>query len=408
MEIIAEKIVFGGNSLGKIDGKNVFVPLAVPGERLEVEVEKSARDYDIARITKIVEPSPHRVPAPCEYYGKCGGCNMMHIHPDFQRELRRSVLRDVFARHGIDISSGIEIISGPDYGYRARFQLTDGGLSCRNSNEIVPVRHCLCAEKPVNDFLAASYGTRGKGRTHVFGSVFMRDAGGHQNVIISRAGDDKSAGTVRNPPSTKGRKYKFKENRRFSGTIFSLEHCAAVTLCKKDILFDVRGFFQSNLFVFEKTLEIIRSMLPGGANALDMYAGSGVISAFLAEKYGNVVMVEHNRDALVYAERNLAGLPHMSFGMSGEAWVRDCAASCPEFDVCVIDPPRSGMEEAVRDYLCRSGIPLVLSLSCDPATHARDCASLLRSGGYRLREILLLDFYPNTGHIESLAVLEKA
>ena len=114
------------------------------------------------------------------------------------------------------------------------------------------------------------------------------------------------------------------------------------------------------------------------------------------------MLVEHNRDALVYAEQNLTGKKHISYGLSGAAWVKNCAAALPPFDACTIDPPRAGMEKEVRQWLCNSQIPLILSLSCDPSTHARDCSALL-SAGYTLKKMYLLDFYPQTAHIESLA-----
>jgi 23S rRNA (uracil1939-C5)-methyltransferase len=174
----------------------------------------------------------------------------------------------------------------------------------------------------------------------------------------------------------------------------------------REITFDVRGFFQSNLFVFEKVIELITGLLPGGENILDMYSGCGSISAFLGKKYKNVVLVEHNRDALVYAELNMAGTNHTSYGLSGENWVKTCASSCPAFDAAVVDPPRSGMEKAVLDYFCKSSIPFIVYLSCNPSTQSRDCAKLIQNG-YNIKKAYLLDFYPNTSHIESLVVLEK-
>ena len=134
-----------------------------------------------------------------------------------------------------------------------------------------------------------------------------------------------------------------------------------------------------------------------------MYSGCGSISVFLKDKYKNVSLVEHNRDALVYAEKNMNGLTHTSYGLSGASWVKNCASFCPPFDACVVDPPRSGMEKEVLDYLCKSKIPYIRSLSCDPSTHARDCERLIKAG-YRLEKIYLLDFYPHTSHIESLAI----
>ena len=111
MTIITDKMVFGGKSLGKIDGKNIFVPFAIPGEKIEIEITEKNKDYDNAEIIKIIEASPHRIEAPCRYYGKCGGCNMMHIEPSYQKELRKSILNDIFRQNGIDISEKTEIIS---------------------------------------------------------------------------------------------------------------------------------------------------------------------------------------------------------------------------------------------------------------------------------------------------------
>lgn len=400
MTIIAEKIVFGGNSLAKIDGKNVFVPFAIPGETLEVQITKNYKDYDVAEITSIINPSKHRVEPPCKYYKKCGGCNMLHIDYDFQKKLRTQILSDLFLQQGIDVQNQIEIISGQNCNYRCRFQLNNGGLSERSSNNIIPIEECYCAEKKINEYLQNTpFDKRPKGRIPLFGSEFSE-----KNVLIyqeKQSFQEKNTSYIKN-----SRKQKIKKNVHFAGTVYSPENSITVMLNGKNISFDVRGFFQSNLFVFEKVLNLIVQNLEGGENILDMYAGCGSISAFLSDLYENVVLVEHNRDALVYAEQNLIGRKHTSFGMSGASWIKNCASTCQPFDACVIDPPRSGMEKEVCDYLCNSNIKQIISLSCDPSTHARDCKKLIEAG-YKIKKIYLLDFYPNTSHIESLVVFQK-
>ena len=400
MKIIAEKIVFGGNSLAKIDGKNVFVPFAIPGETLEVQITKNYKDYDVAEITSIINPSKHRVEPPCKYYKKCGGCNMLHIDYDFQKKLRTQILSDLFLQQGIDVQNQIEIISGQNYNYRCRFQLNNGGLSERSSNNIIPIEQCYCAEKKINEYLQNTpFDKRPKGRIPLFGSEFSE-----KNLLIyqeKQSFQEKNTSYIKN-----SRKQKIKKNVHFAGTVYSPENSITVMLNGKNISFDVRGFFQSNLFVFEKVLNLIVQNLEGGKNILDMYAGCGSISAFLSDLYENVVLVEHNRDALVYAEQNLIGKKHTSFGMSGASWIKNCVSTCQPFDACVIDPPRSGMEKEVCDYLCNSNIKQIISLSCDPSTHARDCKKLIQAG-YKIKKIYLLDFYPNTSHIESLVVFQK-
>lgn len=400
MTIITDKITFGGKTLAKIDGKNVFIPYTLPGETLEINITETKKDYDNAEIVKIINPSEHRVEPPCKYYGKCGGCNMMHIDSEYQKQLRKEMLIDIYAQNGIDISGKTDIISGPDTNYRARFQLNNGGLSERNSNVIVPVSTCLCAEHTINKYLEETdFNKRPQGRIHLFGSSFA------DNQLKISAGENEEK-KPKQQMMKGGKKIKIKENHYFAGTVISPENTITVKLNNKTLAFDVRGFFQSNLFVFEKVIKLILDNLNGGENILDMYSGCGSISSFLTEKYKNVVLVEHNRDAIVYAEQNLAGTAHVSYGLSGANWVRTCAQYCGQFDACVVDPPRSGMEKEVRDFLCNSGIPRILSMSCDPATHARDCAALIKSG-YEMSKIYLLDFYPNTSHIESLAIFNK-
>ena len=162
-----------------------------------------------------------------------------------------------------------------------------------------------------------------------------------------------------------------------------------------------------NLFVFEKVLDILTQALPHGENVLDMYAGCGAISCFLGQNFNNVTLVEHNRDALVFAEQNMAGIAHTSYGLSGANWVKTCAQGCTPFDAAVVDPPRSGMEKEVLDYFCSSKIPFIAYLSCNPSTQSRDCAKLIKAG-YKIQSCYLLDFYPNTSHIESLVTLRQA
>jgi 23S rRNA (uracil1939-C5)-methyltransferase len=172
----------------------------------------------------------------------------------------------------------------------------------------------------------------------------------------------------------------------------------------------VQGFFQSNLEVLEKSIEVLSQNL-SGKNLLDMYAGCGTFSVFLSDFFEKTCLVEHNRDAIVFAEENLREKKHESFGLSGERWVKFSAqnyvANNGNFDAVIIDPPRSGMEREVCKWLASSKIPQIRSVSCNPSTHARDAALLIKAG-YTLSKLYLLDFYPHTSHIESLAFFEYA
>ncbi len=393
--VVTEKFLNDGNTIAKINGKTVLIPYSLPDEKLNIQITDERKDYDIATIKQIIEPSKQRIAPKCKYYTKCGGCNMMHINNDFQKELKKQILIDLYAQNGLDVSNLIEIVSGDDFNYRSRFQLTDGGLSERNSNNIIKIDECLCAENVVNDYLKSDKLNNSKGRIHLFGSDKICD---EKKVIIC----DNEKKTTQNNVNPKIKNYKSKHY--FSGTVLNNDNIAKVKLLDKDISFDVRGFFQSNLQVFEKVINLILNTLPGGKNILDMYSGCGSISAFLADKYENVTLVEHNRDALVFAETNMSGKKHVSYGMSGASWCKNCASYCEKFDAVVIDPPRSGIEKEVNEYLAASKVPFIRYLSCDPSTQSRDIRKLIKSG-YRIEKLYLLDFYPNTSHIESLAIL---
>ncbi|MBR4628946.1 MAG: class I SAM-dependent RNA methyltransferase [Treponema sp.] len=401
--IKAEKMVAGGDCMGRANGKTVFIPYAIPGETYEAEITKSFRDYDNAKITKIIEKSNHRVEPFCKLYGICGGCNMQHIDTEMQVELRKQILRDAFTREGIDCPE-IEVIGGTEKGYRARIQLTDGGFSEKSSNKIVTLDECPVATAEINRYLKETpQEERPNGRVHVFGDARVQNDN-HLLIANERAKNDMSI-KITGAGERRKSKVKAKKNVHFKGSMLAGENKCSVILKDKKIDFDVQGFFQSNLEVLEKTIEKMRMNI-GGTNMLDMYSGCGTFSLFLSDFFKKTTLVEHNRDALVFAETNLVGTTHESYGQSGEKWVETNADAFMkrngQFDAVIIDPPRQGMEKAVCKWLCDTKIGQIRSVSCNASTHARDAAMLVKAG-YTLEKLYLLDFYPQTAHTESLA-----
>lgn len=404
--VIAEKMVFGGKCLAKIDNKNVFIPFAVPGEKLEIEITKSFRDYDEAKIVNVLESSPQRIQPACPLYGRCGGCNMMHIDFAYQTELKKGVLAELMERAGVAVPQ-IQVVSGSPLGYRSRFQLHDGGMEGRGSNDVVPIDSCLVAVPEINEWLkSCPMQERPQGRGLLFGH---KNAQPPLSLALEREARPEPKAYKKMSAKEKKKHGKKRPMGRFEG-ISQNEQCPVqIELCGKTILFDAQGFFQSNIEVLEKAIPLITQGL-SGKNALDLYSGAGTFSVFLADAFENVVMVEHNRGALVFAEQNMAGKKHESYGISGADFVKKNAQSLVErignFDAAVVDPPRSGMEKEALDWLCNSGIPVVKYLSCNPSTQARDIKRLC-DAGYKVTDISLLDFYPQTSHIETLLTCIK-
>ncbi len=406
--IIPEKIVFGGSCLSKVNGKNVFIPFAIPGEKIEIEITKSFRDYDLAKIVKVIEPSAHRVMPFCPLYGKCGGCNMQHIDIEYQRQLRSSMLKDCFEREGIACPP-IEIISGSEKNYRSRLQLTDGGLNEKKSNNVLNLNFCPVATEQINNYLSrVPQNERPEGRVHFFGDKRIVSSSQIQFEQLVIADETRRELWAQKQVGKAKKTAKNKVKQRFAGTFADSKNLCTVNLAGKNIEFDVQGFFQSNMEVLEKTIKAVCFNM-GGTNVLDMYSGAGTFSVFLADIFNKTYLVEHNRDALVHAEINLAGKLHETYGLSGSRWVKENApqilAKNGPFDAVVIDPPRSGMEKEVCEWLCKNKTAQIRSVSCDPSTQSRDAKKLIDSG-YKLTRLYLLDFYPQTAHIESLACFE--
>lgn len=406
--VTAQKMTAGGSCLAKVNGKNVFISYTLPGEELEIEITKSFKDYDTAKVINIIKPSPYRVKPFCPLYEKCGGCNMQHIEKNHQLELRKEILKECFMREGITPPE-IKVISGNEKGYRARVQLTDGGFNERESNSIVPLDSCPVVTDEINSYLKNTpQDSRPAGRVHIFGDKRIISP---ESRVIAAKETERISNEVNlrgKVSKTKKERLHLKKNTYFKGSRLDEENKCTVDLLGKRIEFDTRGFFQSNLEVLEKTVsEVITNT--GGKNCLDMYSGCGTFSVFLSDIFEKTFLVEHNREQIVFAEKNMAGKKHESYGMSGAKWVKENASivtsSNGGFDAVVIDPPRSGMEKEVCKWLCESKIPQIRAVSCNPSTQARDASFLLKSG-YKLEGLYLLDFYPGTSHIESLASFE--
>ena len=398
--IITDKFAFGGKCVGKINGKTVFVPYALPGEKLEIEITQSKKDYDEGKILNIIEASPFRIQPVCPLYEKCGGCNMMHIEEKEEIKLKLQVLQDLFAKNSLNLPE-ISVLKGENTGYRSRFNLNDGSFSEKQSNKLVDISFCPIADKNVNDYFKnVPVNKRPHGRCNIFGSDLL-----DKKLVVAPIPQKTDISEELN---FKKKNKNFKMTRKiYSGSQLDENFEGKVTLLGKEISFDVRGFFQSNMNVLEKAIqETVRGL--SGKKVLDMYSGCGTFSVFLADLFEEVTLVEHNRDALVYAEKNLAGKKHVSWGMSGAKWVEALKLSKNQetFDAVVIDPPRSGMEKEVLKYLAESNIPQIRAVSCDPATQSRDIAYLVKAG-YKIEKAFLLDFYPNTSHTESLLYLKK-
>lgn len=364
---IAEKAVPGGYCIARPEGKAVFVTGALPGETVDIEIVEDKKKYSFAKVISVLEPSHRRVTPPCPFFGVCGGCSLQMADQDFQREIRLSLLQDCLDKAAVPFTGIIGFEGASGYGYRSRFQFhrdESGKIGFKHTSDdtIVPVNDCLVAQETVRQALSSGY----------FSTI----------------------------PDCPSRFHVFSSDSQIWSEPVNPE--VSITIGGKDMSFDVRGFFQSNIPLFERLLIDIFSRSPVITGPLlDFYSGVGTFSLAATGFCDEVVLVEHNRSACQWAQRNLEkqGTTVHMCAVSDDAWPH-CKESRIPFSTAIVDPPRSGISKTALDWFIKSSICDLRYVSCDPVTFSRD-AAVLCSAGFHIESLTLYDFYPQTHHLES-------
>jgi 23S rRNA (uracil1939-C5)-methyltransferase len=378
--------VYGGDAMARIEGRVVFVPFALPGETVKVGLKEGDMH---ATLQEIVQPSPERVSAPCPLFTRCGGCHYQHAPYEFQLARKVDILREQLRRVGkIKWEGEIATISGPSLGYRNRgqFHLHNGkiGYLAAGSHNLIPVDgECPISSPRLNQALAEMRermpDRRFPGFVHSL-ELFTDET----NVQVNILETDKPVA---------------KSFYDWCGSTVALEYATKFGKFRVS----PRSFFQVNRFLIEQLVDTAIGDASGGS-ALDLYAGVGLFSLPLARKFKKVAAVEGGvtaaRDLEVNAETAGLVLQHLQ-GRVEDHLARITAT--PDF--VVADPPRAGLGKTVVSHLARLKPPRLTIVSCDPATLARDIAGLT---DYKIEKLTLIDLFPQTYHLETVAELSRA
>jgi len=388
-----EKLVYGGDGLGRVDGRVVFAPFVLPGERIRARAEQQKPGLVRARMLEVLEAAPDRVTASCPAFGRCGGCHYQHAPYEFQLEAKLRILREELRRLGkIDAPEQIATVAGEPFRYRNRIQLhaeeTRIGYREARSHKLVPVNQCPVASPKIEEALAALSRMTRDGRWPRFVralEIFTDE----RHVQINVLQTDRPVA------------------RRF------FEWCGQEIEGVVEGALDYRGefrvssnsFFQVNRFLVDRLAEVAIGDA-SGATALDLYAGVGLLSLPLARRFQEVTAVESGagavRDLWFNAERS--GLKNVQ-GLQQTA--EDYLAGldrAPEF--VIADPPRAGLGKAVVKRLTELLPRELVIVACDPATLARDLSGLV-AAGYRMEKMILVDLFPQTYHLETVVRLVR-
>ena len=371
-----------------------MIPFTLPGERVRVEIVNDHGGFAEARATEWLERSEQRIEAQCPVFGRCGGCNYQHAGAQFQAEQKAEIVREVFQRVGKTAAPGeIGILTGEPWGYRNRTQFhSDGreiGYLEAGSHNLVAIDHCPISAPKINESLQAlRYMIRDRGWPRFVRTLELFTNGDLTMVNVLET--EGSRGVAKGFFDWVGKQIPGAElgglEYDAAGAKFRVSHGA---------------FFQVNRFLVDPLADAAVEGAEGDI-ALDLYAGVGLFTLRLAQKFGKTAAVESNhqaaRDLTFNAER--AGVTVAVHPLQAEQYL-EARKSTP--DLVLADPPRSGLGKRVVQHLVRLKPKEIRVVSCDPATLARDAAGLI-AGGYRFEKLTVADLFPQTYHVESIAV----
>jgi 23S rRNA (uracil1939-C5)-methyltransferase len=391
--------VHGGYALARLEGMGVlFVRWALPGEVVSVRVVERKREYAFAETVEVLSPSPRRVDPPCEVFGECGGCHLQHAEYAYQCEMKVDILREAFRRIGkMDVAPEIAPPGEPfRYRYRGRFRADaeSVGFFAERSHRLVPVSRCPLMIDAINAVLP---GLRGLGLFANVSEVQVASDGERTSAWFPGVAFDRRMAehlAARTGGVLMGARF---EDRSWG------EERIALPLGGISYYVSPRGFFQANWRMNQAMVRRIGAILgeSAGVRLLDLYAGAGNFALPLAANVREVVAVEGEARSFRELRGNVRdnAIPNVRIVRSSVETFR------PEerFDALVLDPPRAGLSERSLSRVREVAAGKVFYVSCNPATLARDVRAL--SDRYDLASLEMHDFFPNTHHVEALAVL---
>jgi 23S rRNA (uracil1939-C5)-methyltransferase len=406
-EIELNEMVHGGKALGRHAGRPIFIPYVIPGERIQARIVDDHKKYAFAEGVTLLEPSPERVDPVCPHFGpgRCGGCHFQHIDYQAQLKFKRDVVIDQFKRIGgfADAVVHPTIASPQEWQYRSHvtFHVDADGNLCfvgTDDHTLIPIQECHIIRPELLDLfdeLDLDIPELDRVRLQVGSDSDDR------LIILSTQDDEPPELEVNIPVSVN---FLLSDNEPVNLIGNSNAH---YVIRGRTFRVTAGGFFQVNVAQAEKLVELVmeRLNLQGGETVLDLYAGVGLFTAFIAERASVVISIESYPPAVTDADENLSDFDNIDLV---EGSVEDVLPDIDEerIDAVVLDPPRSGIEAEALDTLVEFTPRTIVYVSCDPATLARDAKRLVAKG-YRLIDVQPVDMFPQTFHIECVAHFER-
>lgn len=414
VQIRIRGIAHGGEGVGRRvddpEGVVCFVEGALPGELVDVSVERRARNFTRGTAISVIEPADARIEPACRYASDCGGCDWQHVAPDAALTFKRDIVADQLRR--LDIPT-IDVHASPQanaYRRRARlhYQRTEHGLRLgfhvRRSRDIVDVDHCYVLRPELD---AALQRVR-ELAVHLPASGEIVALSNGSEVVVGLVG-------VRGSEDLQAA-----ARSLLNSTLVGIEWRGGRTRGRvgKTVLADrpdddrlrtsAFGFSQAQGEQNDELRAVVAGFADRGDDLLELFAGAGNFTRDLAPRFGRSCCVEHDREAADQARRmtKAIGRRVQIVRSKAEAAITRFAAAGRTFDVSILDPPRTGLGAAAMTKLCEITRTKIGYVSCDPATLARDLAAATEVG-FAISTVHVFDFMPMTSQIEVFVGLTR-
>ncbi len=400
----------GGSVFAMHEGKSVLVYYALPGELVEVEPRGRRGGLVFGSAARVLEASPDRVQPRCPHFGTCGGCTLQHADYSAQLEIKRRVVAEAWRKAGLRLPEDSPVLGMDDpwrYRIRGEFEAVSTpegiafGFHRLRSHRTFPISTCpIHDERIERAVLAFGKAVRELGVQGIQNLQLTVEPAG-QGLLWDMAftGDSRR----RPPDALAARVSELLPDQILLDDSMSLEFWGLTFRVRSSTF--VQTNYRQMLVLYRTALDMLEA--GPGDRVLDLYAGIGTISLAVARGAGAVTEVEENPRAVQLARlaARINGLGNVRF-LPGR--VEDALRKVRhgEHEAAVLDPPRAGCDPRAIAELLRLEPRRIVYVSCEPATHARDLAMLVQ-GGYRIRRAAVVDMFPQTYHIESVALLER-
>ena len=406
-EILLTTLAYGGNAMGRLeDGRAVFVPFGLPGERVRIRLTEEKRGFARGELAEILEASPYRIVPRCKHFGICGGCHYQNLSYEEQLKAKTEILRDQLTRIGRIENPPVQaIVASPDpWNYRnhVQFHLTKEGklgyvgVGTSIAKGIIPITECHLPEESINSLWPQ---LEFEPDTNIE-RISLRV--GKENDLMLILESDSPESPELEIEAEISVAHVFEEN---AVVIAGNDHIV-IPVSGRDFRISAASFFQVNTALAEKMVQHLLACLPVSLSTtlLDVYCGVGLFSAFLAPRCQHLIGIESSPSACEDFAINLDEFNNVELyeGLAEEV--------IPHLEakpyIVLVDPPRAGLEKHVVDGILKLNPQIIAYVSCDPSTLGRDSKRLIE-GGYRLKQVTPFDLFPQTYHIESISLFER-